>query len=152
MRALPRASATAMALLAAGLAGCGAPQPAQLEAVAESGVKFAQSVPPLLDTALSEAISANSATLVMEHATASEDARKTALLAADSAYRERAKIFADVSTHALLLKRGEVAATGRLEQVLTSRRLSEAFEARVRLSGRKGRYGMVVTPRRGVVT
>jgi hypothetical protein len=93
-----------MPLLIAGLAACGTPQPAQFEAVAQSGVKFAQSVPPLLDTALNQAISANSATLVLEHATASEDARKTALLEADSAYRERAKIFADVSTHARLLK------------------------------------------------
>jgi hypothetical protein len=92
------------ALVLACLTACAAPQPAQFESVAQSGVKFAESVPPLLDTALSEAISANSATLVMEHATASEDAKKTALLEANSAYRERAQIFADVSTHARLLK------------------------------------------------
>jgi hypothetical protein len=101
MRALLR---MASALLFAGLAACGTPPPAQFESVAQSGAKFAGSVPPLLDTALNEAIAANSATLIMEHASASEDARRTALLEANSAYRERGKIFADVSTHARLLK------------------------------------------------
>ena len=88
----------------AGLTACGTPPPAQFESVAQAGEKFAESVPPLLDTALNEAIAANSATLIMEHGSASEDARKTALLEANSAYRERSKIFADVSTHARLLK------------------------------------------------
>ena len=106
MRALLK---MASALLLAGLTACGTPPPAQFESVAQSGVKFAGSVPPLLDTALNEAISANSATLIMEHATASEEARRTALLEADQAYRERRKIFADVSTHARLLKADFVA-------------------------------------------
>jgi hypothetical protein len=96
--------AIAAALLITSLAGCATPQPAQFDSVAQSGAKFAGSVPPLLTTPLDEAIAANSATLVMEHASASEDARKTALLDANSAYRERAKIFADVGNHALLLK------------------------------------------------
>ena len=104
MTALARTAAMIVALVSAGLTACGTPPPAQFESVAQSGEKFAQSVPPLLDTALNEAISANSATLIMEHATASEDARRTALLEANSAYRERRKIFADVSTHARLLK------------------------------------------------
>ena len=101
MRALLK---VAPALMITGLAACGTPLPAQFESVARSGVQFAQSVPPLLDTALNEAIAANSATLIMAHATASEDARRTALLEANSAYRERGKIFADVGTHARLLK------------------------------------------------
>jgi len=101
MRALRK---MASALLLASLGACGTPPPAQFEAVAQSGVKFTQSVPPLLDTALNQAIAANSATLIMAHATASEDARRTALVEADSAYRERRKIFADVGTHARLLK------------------------------------------------
>ena len=101
MRALRK---MASALLLASLGACGTPLPAQFEAVAQSGVKFTQSVPPLLDTALNQAIAANSATLIMAHATASEDARRTALVEADSAYRERRKIFADVGTHARLLK------------------------------------------------
>jgi len=101
MRALLK---VAPALMMTGLAACGTPPPAQFESVAQSGVQFAQSVPPLLDTALNEAIAANSATLIMAHATASEDARRTALLEANSAYRERGKIFADVGTHARLLK------------------------------------------------
>lgn len=101
MRALRK---MALALLLASLGACGTPPPAQFEAVAQSGVKFTQSVPPLLDTALNQAIAANSATLIMAHATASEDARRAALVEANSAYRERRKIFADVGTHARLLK------------------------------------------------
>jgi hypothetical protein len=104
MIALSRTAAMIVALVIANLSACGTPPPAQFEAVAQSGEKFAASVPPLLDTALKQAISANSATLIMEHATASEDARRTALLEANSAYRERQKIFADVGTHARLLK------------------------------------------------
>jgi hypothetical protein len=104
MAAFARTAAMIVALVSAGLTACGTPPPAQFESVAQSGEKFAESVPPLLDTALNEAISANSATLIMEHATASEDARRTALLEANSAYRERRKIFADVGNHARLLK------------------------------------------------
>jgi hypothetical protein len=104
MTALARTAALIVALASAGLGACATPPPAQFEAVAQSGEKFAASVPPLLDTALNQAMAANSATLIMEHATASADARRTALLAANSAYRERRKIFADVGTHARLLK------------------------------------------------
>jgi hypothetical protein len=100
----PPLRATALGLLITGLAACASTPAAEFESVAQSGAKFAESVPPLLGTALNDAISANSATLIMEHASASEDARKTALLEANSAYRKRAKIFADVGNHALLLK------------------------------------------------
>jgi hypothetical protein len=96
--------ASAAVLLLVSLAACAAPSPAEFQPVASSGVTFAESVPPLLNTALNEAIAANSATLIMEHAAATEDARKTALLEANEAYRERAKIFADASNHAALLK------------------------------------------------
>ena len=96
--------AAATALVLAGLTACTSLPPPELQIVTQSGAKFAHSVPPLLDTALNEAISANSATLIMEHATTSADARRTALLEANSAYRERRKIFADVGNHARLLK------------------------------------------------
>jgi gas vesicle protein len=102
-RHAPRRVSAAVPLIMS-LAACAAPSPAEFQPVASSGVTFAGSVPPLLNTALNEAIAANSATLIMEHATATEDARKTALLEANAAYRERAKIFVDVSNHAALLK------------------------------------------------
>jgi gas vesicle protein len=92
------------ALVLAALAACASPPPAEFGTVAQSGAKFSQSVPPLLNTALNDAISANSATLIMQHAEASEEARKTALLEANDAYRERVRIFADVGSHALLLR------------------------------------------------
>ena len=57
-----------------------------------------------------------------------------------------------VFTHALILKQGRVESAGLLRRVLSSRQLSEAFDARVRLSRRKGRYLLSVAPRRGVVT
>jgi hypothetical protein len=86
------------------LAACAAPPSAEVETVAQSGIKFADSVPPLLNDALDGAIASNSDTLIMAHASASTDARRTALLESNSAYRERAKIFADVGDHARLLK------------------------------------------------
>jgi hypothetical protein len=87
------------------LAGCAiAPPPAEVQSVAHSGIKFAESVPPVLNGALDAAIASNSDTLIAAHASASADARKTALLEADSAYQERAKIFADVASQAQLLK------------------------------------------------
>jgi hypothetical protein len=108
----PRRYALAAIPLTMSLAACSTPQPAEFQSVAQSGVTFAESVPPLLNTALNEAIASNSATLVIQHASASEDARKTALLEANSAYRERAKIFADVGSHAQLLKAYFVAMEG----------------------------------------
>jgi hypothetical protein len=87
-----------------GLAACATLQPAKVETVAQSGIKFADSVSPLLKDALNEAIASNSDSLMMAHAKASTDTRRTALLEVDSAYRERAKIFADVDDHAQLLK------------------------------------------------
>jgi hypothetical protein len=86
-----------------GLAACATPQPAEVETVAQSGIKFADSVSPLLKDALNEAIASSSDSLMMAHAKASTDTRRTALLEVDSAYRERAKIFADVDDHAQLL-------------------------------------------------
>jgi len=56
MTAFARTAAMIVALVSAGLTACGTPPPAQFESVAQSGEKFAQSVPPLLDTALNEAI------------------------------------------------------------------------------------------------
>jgi hypothetical protein len=87
-----------------GLAACATPPPVEVETVAQSGIKFADSVSPLLNNALDGAIASNSDTLIMAHANASTAARRTALLEANSAYRERAKIFADVGDHAQLLK------------------------------------------------
>jgi hypothetical protein len=96
--------AAAIALASAGLAACGTPPPTEYQPVAQAGAAFAQSVPPLLESALNQAISANSATLIMERSTASAEARRTAVLEANSAYRELRKIFADVANHARLLK------------------------------------------------
>ena len=72
-----------------GLAACATPPPAEVETVAQSGIKFADSVSPLLNNALDGAIASNSDTLIMAHANASTEARRTALLEANSAYRER---------------------------------------------------------------
>ena len=87
-----------------GLTACATPPSAEVGTVAQSGIKFADSVSPLLNNALDGAIASNSDTLIMAHANASADARRTALLEANSAYQERAKIFADVGNHAQLLK------------------------------------------------
>ena len=91
-------------IVALGLGACGTPPPANFQSVAVSGVTFTDSVPPLLASALDQAINANSATLVRSHADASLDAKKKALLDADTAYRARAKIFNDVNQHARTLK------------------------------------------------
>ena len=99
----PKASIALLSILA--LATCATPPPpAEVQSVAQSGIKFAGSVPPVLNGALDAAIASNSDTLIMAHAGASAEARKTALLEADDAYRERAKIFADVGDQAQLLK------------------------------------------------
>ncbi|HEV7868179.1 MAG TPA: ABC transporter ATP-binding protein [Chthoniobacteraceae bacterium] len=45
-------------------------------------------------------------------------------------------------THALLLRRGGIAAAGALDRVLTSAALSAAFDARIQLRRNGGRYGM----------
>lgn len=87
------------------LAACQTPPPpAEVQSVAQSGIKFAESVPSVLNSALDAAIASNSDTLIMAHASASADARRTALLEANSAYQQRAKIFADVGNQAELLK------------------------------------------------
>lgn len=49
-----------------------------------------------------------------------------------------------VFTHALVLREGRVLAAGPVHRALTSRRLSEAFGADVRLRRRAGRYAMTV--------
>ena len=95
--------AVAVAILS--VAGCAAPPPpAQVQSVAQSGIKFAENVPPVLNGALDAAIASNSDTLIMDHAGTSAAARKTALLEANGAFQKRAKIFADVGNHAQLLK------------------------------------------------
>ena len=87
------------------LAACATPPPpAEVQSVAQSGIKFAENVPPVLNGALDAAIASNSDTLIMDHAGTSAQARKTALLEANGAFQERAKIFADVGNHAQLLK------------------------------------------------
>jgi hypothetical protein len=104
MIARPGKACIAVTVALLGLAACATPLPAEVERVAQSGIKFADSVSPLLNNTLDEAIASNSDTLIMAHANASTEARRTALLGANDAYRERAKIFADVGDHAQLLK------------------------------------------------
>jgi len=45
-----------------------------------------------------------------------------------------------VFSHALLLRKGEVLAIGEKDNVLTSRLLSQAFETRMQLRNKAGRY------------
>jgi iron complex transport system ATP-binding protein len=52
-----------------------------------------------------------------------------------------------IFSHVLILKSGRVLASGPRAQVLTSRILSEAFDAPVRLAQRRGRYSLAVRPR-----
>jgi iron complex transport system ATP-binding protein len=54
-------------------------------------------------------------------------------------------------THVLILKSGRVLAAGPRARVLTSARLSDAFDAPVRLSRARGRYSLVVRPHSGIV-
>jgi iron complex transport system ATP-binding protein len=54
-----------------------------------------------------------------------------------------------VFTHALVLARGRVIASGEKAKVLTSRNLSRAFGARIRLAKRDGRCSLQVSPARG---
>jgi iron complex transport system ATP-binding protein len=56
-----------------------------------------------------------------------------------------------VFSHVLLLQEGRVTAAGAKTAVLNSRRLSEAFGARLRLSARRGRYQLTVSPSPEVV-
>lgn len=56
-----------------------------------------------------------------------------------------------VFSHVLLLHAGRVAAAGAKTAVLTSRRLSEAFGARLRLAAHRGRYQLTVRPAPDVV-
>ncbi|HEY2952974.1 MAG TPA: ABC transporter ATP-binding protein [Verrucomicrobiae bacterium] len=56
-----------------------------------------------------------------------------------------------VFTHVLLLKAGRVLAAGARRAVLTSKKLSFAFNALIRFRGANGRYSLTVAPRRGVV-
>jgi iron complex transport system ATP-binding protein len=52
-------------------------------------------------------------------------------------------------THALLLKQGAVFALGAKDEVVTSRRLSGAFGARIRVQQQAGRFRATVAHRRG---
>lgn len=56
-----------------------------------------------------------------------------------------------VFSHVLALKSGQVLAAGKKSAVLTARLLAQAFEARVKLKCRAGRYEMIVSARRGVM-
>jgi len=56
-----------------------------------------------------------------------------------------------VFSHALVLKAGRVIAATTKQRALTSRLLSHAFDARVRLSAQKGRYTLSVAPSTRVV-
>jgi iron complex transport system ATP-binding protein len=57
-----------------------------------------------------------------------------------------------VFNHALLLKSGNVLASGRKQDVLRSRLLSETFESRVQIHATNGRYSLTVAPRpKGVI-
>ena len=59
---------------------------------------------------------------------------------------------APVFSHAILLRRGKILATGRKSAVLTAANLSAAFSARLRLSRKNGRYALrVASVSRGVV-
>lgn len=54
-------------------------------------------------------------------------------------------------SHVLILKSGRVLAAGPRARVLTSRILSEAFDAPVRLARIRGRYSLAVRPHSGLV-
>jgi iron complex transport system ATP-binding protein len=54
-------------------------------------------------------------------------------------------------SHVLVLKAGRVLAAGPRARVLTSRILSDAFAAPVRLTRARGRYSLSVRPRREMV-
>lgn len=54
-------------------------------------------------------------------------------------------------THVLMLKAGRVLAAGEKESLMTSRRLSEVFSARGRLTCSKERYALTITANRRVI-
>jgi iron complex transport system ATP-binding protein len=57
-----------------------------------------------------------------------------------------------VFTHALLMKAGKTLVAGSKAESLSSRHVSAAFGARVRLKARRGRYSLFVAPKsRGVI-
>jgi iron complex transport system ATP-binding protein len=56
-----------------------------------------------------------------------------------------------VFSHVLVLKQGAVLAAGKKRTVLTAKILSPAFDAKLKLQSRTGRYAMSVLPKHGVV-
>ena len=56
-----------------------------------------------------------------------------------------------IFSHVLILKSGRVLAAGSRARVLTSTRLSDAFDTPVRLTRPRGRYSLSVRPHRGIV-
>ena len=56
-----------------------------------------------------------------------------------------------VFSHVLVLKKGTVLASGKTTAVLTTKTLSPAFDAKLKLQLKSGRYAMSVLPKRGVV-
>ncbi|HEX3627657.1 MAG TPA: ATP-binding cassette domain-containing protein [Verrucomicrobiae bacterium] len=56
-----------------------------------------------------------------------------------------------VFSRALILKNGTVLAAGEKSETLTEKNLSDAFEAKLKLRSRNGRFEMSVLPRKGAV-
>jgi iron complex transport system ATP-binding protein len=56
-----------------------------------------------------------------------------------------------VFSHIMILKSGRVLASGRKTGALTSRILSEAFNTPIRLTRKRSRYSLSVSPRKDVV-
>jgi len=56
-----------------------------------------------------------------------------------------------VFSHVLILKNGEVLATGKIAALLKTKLLSTAFNARTHLKRANGRYALIVAPKRGRV-
>ena len=56
-----------------------------------------------------------------------------------------------VFSHALILKNGKALASGKKMETLTTKNLSQAFGAKLKLQFKAGRFGMRVLPKRGAV-
>lgn len=56
-----------------------------------------------------------------------------------------------IFTHALILKSGEVLASGRVKDALTADVLSRAFGARIAIGNESGRYRLQIRPRKNLV-
>lgn len=93
-----------LACLSISLMAC---QSARLHHFAEfsqSGVALADSVAPVLDEALRQAVKTNSTILIMNRGTASKKILENTILRDNKSFRERVKTFNDVKRHARLLR------------------------------------------------